>query len=201
MKLSQSCKCTSSISFHTLGFNMLSCIKIIYDIRFYYIIYRERAESYWHTHNFIGCVSGQFFYYTISDHGDGILNCLSENYNFFYDLSSKVDRFSQQFWLTVDNIDSDESYYSNASNYCKIKANIFHVPSLILSWIWKNLQMVSTSICLLYTKDTLLCRLPSIFRATFQPNSLKRSSDEEEGRRIFIKQRLKTLRQHFYFSS
>ena len=43
----------------------------------------------------------------------------------------------------------------------------------------------------LNSKDTLSCRLPSIFRATFQANSQKRESDEEERRSI-----LKTLGLH-----
>ena len=52
----------------------------------------------------------------------------------------------------------------------------------------------------LNSKDILSYRLPSSFRAISQANSQKRASDEEERRRIFINQTLKTLGLHINFS-
>ena len=45
MKSSQACKYAIRVSIHTLGFNMLSRVLIIYDIGIYFFIDSERAES------------------------------------------------------------------------------------------------------------------------------------------------------------
>ena len=69
------------------------------------------------------------------------------------------------------------------------QSNIFHMPSLIVSCIWKKLITNGFPTSNFVSKlegYTFNIRADCIFRATFDANSQKRASDKNERRRIFI---------------